>query len=102
MSEQRGGEGTSGYRPSYEQLWAELRERISSLEEDAGDGRQQIEDAVRDGLNAGEPAFRHMGEALASASGERTEELLERRHRDLADLLERRDSGAEPPIPDWW
>lgn len=97
MSEQRGGEGTSGYRPSYEELEAELRERISALEEDAEDGRQQIEYAARDGLNAGEPAFRHMGEAL-----EHTEELLERRRRDLADLRQRRDSGAEPPIPDWW
>lgn len=93
----RGGQDTSGYRPSYEELETELRERISALEEEAEDGRQQIEYAARDGLNAGESAFRHMGAAL-----ERTEELLERRRRDLADLLERRNIGTEPPIPDWW
>lgn len=84
------------YRPTYEDLKAELRERIADLERDLRWGQEELEWMARRGMQ-GEPAARHSFEAY-----ERTHELLETRRNDLTVLVEQEERGEEPPVPYWW
>ena len=84
------------YRPTYDDLKAELRERIAYLKRDLREGREELEWMARQGMQ-GEPAARHSFEAY-----ERTHELLETRGSDLEVLLEQEERGEEPPVPFWW